>query len=77
MVLDPTKKYSIDTNILIFAINQESIFHEKAKKLILSGLNNDFELYLCGKVLYEFIAVASNTFLKGEKEKLSQFARNI
>jgi len=76
MVLDPTKKYSIDTSILIFAINQESIFHKK-KKLISSGLNNDFELYLCGKVLYEFIAVASNTFLKGEKEKLSQFARNI
>lgn len=53
-------KYALDTNILIYAINENSQFFETAR-LIIDSIQN-YQIYVSDKTLYEFYAVISNLF---------------
>lgn len=59
-----SNKILIDTNILIYAIDESSQFHSKAKEIILS---EEFEKFTTSKNLVEFLSVMT----KGENPSLS------
>ncbi len=48
----------VDTNILIYAIDADSKFHEKAQELL---LNPEYELYTTSKNITEFLVVLTRT----------------
>ena len=52
------KRVLIDTNILIYAVDEDSIFHEKALKLL---FNTKFDLYTTSKNISEFLVVLTRT----------------
>ena len=54
--------YAVDTNLLVYAHNADSVFHEPAKKFIESILNTrddtgNFQVCIPAQVLVEFINV--------------------
>ncbi|MBF0410476.1 MAG: type II toxin-antitoxin system VapC family toxin [Candidatus Riflebacteria bacterium] len=48
-------KFSIDTNVLIYSIDQESKYHEEASKF----LNSNFDFFVSSKSLSEFYSVVT------------------
>ena len=54
----------LDTNILIYAFNETSIFHQKSKELILDEEN---DLFITTKNISEFFAVCSKLNLDLDK----------
>ncbi len=59
-----SKKLLIDTNIMVYAVDEDSRFHERAQRLI---YESDHELFTTSKNLSEFLAVVT----KGDPPPLS------
>ncbi len=55
----------LDTNVLICALNSDSVYCEKAKSLL---LNKEFNFFLTNKNISEFISVASKLQLMPYKD---------
>lgn len=55
-------RYLLDTNILVYAYNQASPFHKRARELILEAVEGKFEAFLAQQNLVEFCNVLSNKF---------------
>lgn len=53
--------YLIDTNILVYAYNEDSNFHEKALKLLENALNKNIYAVIADKNLFEFFAVITDS----------------
>lgn len=51
-------KILVDTNILIYAIDEDSKFHQTSKNLI---QNPDFDLYITSKNIAEFLTVLTRS----------------
>lgn len=49
-------KILLDTNILVYAIDVDSVFHQKAKSVL---LDENFELYTTAKNISEYFAVCT------------------
>jgi len=54
------KFFMLDTNILIYALDEESIFYEKAKEIRDKAEMGEIEACVCPQVLYEFFAVVTD-----------------
>lgn len=54
MVLPKSKKYLIDTNILVYSINKNSDFHTQTNTLLQKLINQDYQLYTSTQNLLEF-----------------------
>ena len=52
--------YLLDTNILVYAYNNDSPFHKKAYKLLDEALNGKINTVLIDKNLYEFFAIITD-----------------
>ena len=52
------KRLLLDTNILIYSIDADSIFHKESQDLI---LNQNFELYTTSKNIAEFLVVITKS----------------
>ena len=50
----------LDTNILVYAADETSPFHQSAVALREKGLRNEISLCICPQVLNEFFAIATN-----------------
>ena len=50
----------LDTNVLIHAYSEASIFRERAASILLSALTGDTEAVVAPQNLYEFYSVATN-----------------
>jgi predicted nucleic acid-binding protein len=73
------KKIAIDTNILIYASQKNSPFYEFSRKLILEGINQELNLFIADKTLFEYYAVISNVLYKNNlnlAKKAYQFYLN-
>ena len=69
------KRLLVDTNILIYAIDADSKFHEKAQKLI---LNPRYELYTTSKNISEFLVVLTRTeSIKIDVIKVLKILKNL
>lgn len=56
-----SKKPSLlDTNILVYAADETSPFHEKSKSLRDKGLSSQLNLCICPQVLAEFFAIITD-----------------
>jgi predicted nucleic acid-binding protein len=60
MELNKSLKYALDTNILIYAINENSQFFIPARQLIDLVRDQNYSIFVTDKTLYEFYAVISN-----------------
>ena len=70
----------LDTNVLVYAADQSSPFHQASKTLREKGLRNELPLCVCPQVLNEFFAVVTNPeelATRGNPKKLSQRWRGI
>jgi predicted nucleic acid-binding protein len=52
--------YLIDTNIIVYAFNVDSKYHEKSLKIIEDSLNGIIDASIAEKTLYEFFAVVTD-----------------
>lgn len=75
MELRKDLKYALDTNILVYAINENSQFFEQAR-LILDSVQ-DYQICVTDKTLYEFYAVISNLFKKDLAVAVDLFAQIV
>lgn len=55
-------KYLLDTNILVYAYNQASPFHKKAKEIVLEAVEGKIEGVLAQQNLIEFCSVFTNQY---------------
>jgi len=53
--------YLIDTNILVYAYNEDSEFHEKALKILENALNKNINAVIADKSLFEFFAIITDS----------------
>jgi len=67
------KKYSLDTNILVYATDTDSPYFEKVSKLLDFFDNQKLEIYLSEKVLYEYYAVLSRFYFKNRPKRAVEF----
>ena len=69
----------LDTNVLVYAADQSSPFHQASKTLREKGLRNELPLCVCPQVLNEFFAVVTNPRRVGNprepKEALAEMER--
>jgi toxin-antitoxin system PIN domain toxin len=56
-----TKPFLIDSNILIYALNKSSPYHEEAKQVIDAILKDAIKGYLTPQVLFELFAVITDS----------------
>lgn len=69
------KALLVDTNILIYAIDSDSIFHEKALNLILSS---EYKLYTTSKNISEFLVVLTREeYIKIEVTEVLKILNNL
>lgn len=52
--------YSIDANILIYASNQESDFHNKAKAFMSACIENSEPIYLCWPTVFAYLRISTH-----------------
>jgi predicted nucleic acid-binding protein len=52
--------YLIDTNILVYAYNEDTPFHEKALQILENALNKNINAAIADKNLFEFFAVITD-----------------
>jgi len=52
--------YLIDTNILVYAYNEDVEFHEEALKILENALNNKINAAIADKSLFEFFAIITD-----------------
>ena len=52
--------YLIDTNILVYAYNEDVEFHEEALKIIEDALNKNINAVIADKNLFEFFAIITD-----------------
>jgi predicted nucleic acid-binding protein len=52
--------YLLDTNILIYAYNQDSELYEQAFSILNTALNKDTRAFIADKSLYEFFAIITD-----------------
>jgi len=50
----------IDTNVLVYAADETSPYHQASKNLRDKGLNNEIPLSVCPQVLNEFYAIVTD-----------------
>ncbi|RZB36062.1 MAG: hypothetical protein SRB2_02567 [Desulfobacteraceae bacterium Eth-SRB2] len=50
----------IDTNVLVYATDGTSPFHEAARNLRDKGLNGEVSLCICPQILNEFFAIVTS-----------------
>lgn len=62
----------VDTNVLIYAADEASEFHEAAKELRDRGAQGDVQLVVSPQILMEFFAVITNP-----RRVQNPFARSI
>lgn len=55
-----TTTFLIDTNILVYAYNSSSKFHEISLDIIEKALNNEIEAVVADKNLFEFYAIITD-----------------
>ena len=69
----------LDTNILVYAADQASPFHQAARILRQKGLRKELSLCVCPQVLNEFFAVVTNpkrvSNPRDQKEALREMER--
>jgi hypothetical protein len=53
--------FSIDTNILLYSVDEQSPFHASAKKFLLDTLRSGDTLYLPWPVVYSFLRIATHS----------------
>ena len=53
-------RLGIDTNVLIYALNEESSFHDQARKLLASVAENTYFGIVCWQNLTEFYAIVTD-----------------
>jgi predicted nucleic acid-binding protein len=61
------KRVAIDTNILVFAVDDKSPYFDFCRQLLVDGFNKKFDLFIADKTFYEFYAVLTNIFYKGQE----------
>ncbi|MDT3740682.1 MAG: type II toxin-antitoxin system VapC family toxin [Candidatus Kapabacteria bacterium] len=54
------ENFLIDTNVLIYAINNDSEFHQSSRKLFETALNNDLNFFVSINNLLEFFAIVTD-----------------
>lgn len=52
--------YLIDTNILVYAYNEDVEFHEEALKILENALNKNIHAAIADKSLFEFFAIITD-----------------
>jgi predicted nucleic acid-binding protein len=52
--------YLIDTNILVYAYNEDVEFHEEALKILENALNKNINAAIADKSLFEFFAIITD-----------------
>ena len=52
--------YLIDTNIIIYAYNQDSELHKQALSILHDAVNNEMSAFIADKSLYEFYAIITD-----------------
>ena len=52
--------YLIDTNIIIYAYNQDSELHKQAAGILHDALNKEMNAFIADKSLYEFYAIITD-----------------
>ena len=52
--------YLIDTNIIIYAYNQDAELHKQALSILQDALNNEMSAFIADKSLYEFYAIITD-----------------
>jgi predicted nucleic acid-binding protein len=52
--------YLIDTNILVYAYNEDSEFHEEALRILENALNKNINAAIADKNLFEFFAIITD-----------------
>lgn len=52
--------YLIDTNILVYAYNEDVDFHEEALRILENALNKNIDAAIADKNLFEFFAVITD-----------------
>ncbi|MEM1312020.1 MAG: type II toxin-antitoxin system VapC family toxin [Patescibacteria group bacterium] len=57
-------KVLLDTNVLVYAVNPDSEFHQQVKDFILGLVEKEIKTYIPDKSLYEFYRVLSSQVLK-------------
>jgi predicted nucleic acid-binding protein len=50
----------VDTNVLVYAMNQDDEHHEASRALQLRGLSREIDLCLAPQVLFEYFAVVTH-----------------
>ncbi len=50
----------IDTNLLVYAVNRDSIHHSKARDFLENQLKGSAFIYLCWANIYEFLRVSTH-----------------
>lgn len=55
--LTSREKYLLDTNILIYSVDKNSPFYNKAKRIIETGINKNVSFVITHQNLLEYIAV--------------------
>ena len=66
MATTEDKNCFIDTNIIVFASDSKSLWHQSSKEAINKLLNEKFRLFISPQILREYISVASRS-MEAEK----------
>lgn len=66
MATTEDKTCFIDTNIIVFASDSRSLWHQSSKEAINNLLNEKFRLFISPQILREYISVASRS-MEAEK----------
>ena len=70
MELTSQTRYLIDTNILVYSVNQQSPHYSKARKLLEDGLKQGVSFVVAHQNLIEFVAVLTRGYSVKLKDAL-------
>lgn len=62
MNLTSGEKYLVDTNVLVYSVDQSSSFYKKAREILERGLRGEFTLVIAHQNLIEFVAVLTRGY---------------
>lgn len=77
MVIEAVKRIFVDTNILIFATNELSIWHHPSIELLQTANNQGIELIISPQILREYLAATTRLSITGSGLPLIDILANL
>ena len=69
--------YSIDTNILLYSVDESNRFHSQAKTFLINRIAADDTMYLCWDVVYAFLRISTHPGIFATPLKPETAANNM